>query len=68
MGRACSTREQKMLVVRPKHIWEYNIKTDLEGMAWERVDCSGQEPLLEFCECGNELLGSIIFPESLLRS
>jgi hypothetical protein len=45
-----------------------NIKTDLKEMAWERVDCSGQRSLLGFCEYGNELLGSIIFRESLLTS
>jgi hypothetical protein len=36
----------KMLVVRPRHIWEDSIKTDLKEMAWERVDCSGQGSVL----------------------
>jgi hypothetical protein len=50
-----------MLIGRPRPIWEDDIKTDLKEMAWERVDCSGQGSLLGFCECGNELLASIIF-------
>jgi hypothetical protein len=57
-----------MLVVRPRHIWEDNIKTDLKEMAWERVDCLGQGSVLDFNECGNELLGSIILWESPLTS
>jgi hypothetical protein len=32
----------KILVGRPRHTWEYNIKTDLKEMAWESVDCPGQ--------------------------
>jgi hypothetical protein len=47
-----------MLVVRPRHIWQDNIKTDLKEMAFEKVDCSGQ----------GSKSGSIIFWESLLRS
>jgi hypothetical protein len=34
-------------------------------MAWERIDCSGQGPVLGLYECGNELSGSIIFWEFL---
>jgi hypothetical protein len=33
MGRACNRRAYKILVGRPRHIWEDNIKTDLKEMA-----------------------------------
>jgi hypothetical protein len=33
MGRAHSRRAYKILVGRPRHIWEDNIKTDLKEMA-----------------------------------
>jgi hypothetical protein len=33
MGRACSRRAYKILVGRPRHIWEDNIKTGLKEMA-----------------------------------
>jgi hypothetical protein len=50
-----------MLVVRPRHIWEDNIKAYLKEIAWERVDCSGQGSVMGLFECENELLDSIIF-------
>jgi hypothetical protein len=47
---------------------EDNIEKDLK-VAWERVDCcSGQGSVVGFCECENEMLGSIIFREFHLTS
>jgi hypothetical protein len=54
------------LIGRPRHIWEDNIKTDVKELAWERVDwihLAQDWDVLGFCECGNELLHSIIFKE-----
>jgi hypothetical protein len=33
MGRTCSRRAYKILVGGPRHIWEDNIKTDVEELA-----------------------------------
>jgi hypothetical protein len=40
MGRAHSRRAYRILIGRPRHIWEDNIKTDHKE--WEREECSGQ--------------------------
>jgi hypothetical protein len=61
IGRARSRRAYKILVGRPRRIWEDNIKTDLK----EITELTAQDRDLCWAFVNVELLGSIIFLEFL---
>jgi hypothetical protein len=55
----------KILVAKPSHIWEDNIRMDLREIRWVGVDCvldaagSVNGSVAGCCEHGNETSGSI---------